>query len=231
MITVRIVNSLNRVNPATAKIGDLFVVPNGDAYDVYRLNVDDQLGGIGSFFKKIGSAILPFAGAIAAPFTGGLTAGLIGLGGSVGGSLLGGSSGGGGQAKGLEAITAYGQQVIAALDSVLQSGQIDAQVLQAAEQLVNSLSDSSRVYQAKKGKDAEALANFKTQGAQKLDQLRAMAAQIAQQQQQQTIQPGGQVQSPGAQATNQSGGILGGIDSNTLILIAGVFGVIYLFKK
>lgn len=87
------------------------------------------------------------------------------------GATQGGGSGGGGQAKGLAAITAFGNRVMAALDDVQaqvsampipQRAQAAQQITQAVSGLVASLSDSAQVYQAQKGKDAAALAKFKT---------------------------------------------------------------------
>ncbi len=185
-IIIRLVNSIENLNPRDF-VNQFLVTPNGD---VFIAQISDELGGIGSFFSKLGQVALPLAGAIAAPFTGGLSASAaktltstLTAAGSVAGGLLGmfgNGSGNGQQAKGLAAIQAKGQQVISAFDTLNQKIQSDASYTKsdaysAADKLVSILSDSSEFYQAKNGKDGEALAGFKTQAAQ----LAAQSKQLA----------------------------------------------------
>ncbi len=174
---IRYVDSLDDFDPAFFA-GDIFVLPDGIAWQA--VGESDELGGIGSFFKKLGAIALPLAGTIAAPFTGGLSTMLIGVGGSVGGGLLASSgAGAGGQAKGFAAIQSAGQQVIdtfATLKQKTASGEYSkADAYAAADKLVSVLSDSSAFYPAKKGKDAEALAGFKTQAAQLAAEVKSLA--------------------------------------------------------
>ncbi len=176
---VRLINSIENLDPRMFA-GQILVTPDGG---IYTAKNGDELGGIGDFFKKIGAIALPLAGTIAAPFTGGLSLALIGAGGAIGGGLLGSSlssSGGGTQAKGLAAIQAKGQEVISAFDTLKQKITSDvnftkADAYAAADKLTAILSDASQFYQAKKGKDAEALAGFKTQAAQLAAQMKSLA--------------------------------------------------------
>ncbi len=203
-----------------------------------QLPASAELGGIGSFFKKIGAIALPLAGTIAAPFTGGATLALIGAGGSIGGGLLSSTGATGGAAKGTAAITAYGEQVIAGINSLV--GQLTpdnaAQIAQTADALTNSLSDSSKVYQAKKGKDAAALASAKEQANAAAAQIKRLAGQTARQAAQ-----GQQRQQTGATGTQQSGGFFsqnananGGaeFDTKTILLFGGAaLALIFLLKR
>jgi molybdenum-dependent DNA-binding transcriptional regulator ModE len=88
-----------------------------------------------------------------------------------------------GQARGLAQITDFGNQILAAFDTL--AGQLTPanalQIATEADKLVAHLNDPNAVYQAKKGKDAEALASFKTQAQQKAAQLKAAAAELARQ--------------------------------------------------
>lgn len=214
---------------------DIYEDENGNRYwasEMRRMNASGELSGIGSIFKKIGSG-LKKVGKIAlkvAPAVVGFIPGIgpklqkaIDAGLETGNALLnsvgsGGSGASGGVAKGLAGITAYGNQVISALDAAMNAN-LDANGITQAEALVASLSDPSRVYQPKKGKDAEALKNFKSQAAQKLDALRARAAQPAQQPQ----QPPNQT-APGAQTTADDG-----FDTKTLLLIGA--GLLLILRK
>ena len=176
--TIRYVDRIENLDPKKYA-GQILILPNGDAFTA---QTGDELGGIGDFFKKIGSIALPLAGTIAAPFTGGLSLALIGAGGTIGGQLLasGLSAGNGQQAKGLAAIQAKGQQVIEAFGLLQQKIQSDASFTKsdaytAADKLVAILSNQAEFYQAQKGKDAEALAGFKTQAAQSAAQIKQLA--------------------------------------------------------
>lgn len=223
--TVRLVPALTSVNLSTATPGDLYLTANGD---LYRYERQDQLGGIGSFFKKLGTGLLKVA-----PFAVGFIPGIGGLSQAltqkIAGAVAGGASslagglgggGGGGLAKGLAGITNYGNEVIRVL-SEAKNANLDGAMLSQAEALANSLSDPAKVYQAKKGKDAEALAAFKQQAGQLLNELRAKAAQ--QPTQQELVQQQQQQQA-------QGNSIFGGIDSSTILLLGGVFAAIYFFK-
>ncbi len=192
------VGSLDDINISNRFPGQNFILPTGE---VYQLEARDELGGVGSFFKKLGAIALPLVGTIAAPFTGGMSLALtsaINAGGAIGGGLLasagGGGGGAGGQAKGLAAIQSAGQKVISQFDLLNQkisSGELSkTDAYAASDQLVAVLSDSSAFYQPKKGKDAEALANFKTQAAQAAQKSKALADALeANRQQQQQQQP------------------------------------------
>jgi predicted extracellular nuclease len=93
----------------------------------------------------------------------------------------GNSSAAGGQAKGLAAISAFCNQVIAGLNQILASApnipQTDA--ISGANQLVATLSNSSLVYQAKNGKDGAALAKAKTDAAAIVAQIAAKYTAVA----------------------------------------------------
>lgn len=203
--TIRQVSSLENLDPRMFA-GQFLVLPNGD---IYQTVTSDELGSIGSIFKKIATVGLMSAGAIAAPFTGGLSAaaaatviGAIGAAGSVGANLINvfGSGGGGNgqQAKGLAAIQAKGQEVISAFDTLNQKINSDATFAKAdaytaADKLVAILSDSSEFYQAKNGKDGEALAKFKTQAAQLAAQSKQLADAADLNRQQALATTGGQI--------------------------------------
>ncbi len=213
----------------TAQYDDFYLGDDGDFY----VEGDGELAGIGSFFKKVGKIALPIAGIAlnAIPGIGTVASVAINAGLSAGGSILegaGGAGGAGGVAKGLAGITAYGNQVIAALDSVLKSGNFDDGVIQEVESLANSLSDSTKVYQPKKGKDAAALASFKDKATQKLAEIHSRAA--AQPKQQQggnvvTLANGQRVYQP-----DTAGG--GGFDTTTILMFAGIgLGAIFLLKR
>lgn len=137
---------------------------------------DDGLSGIGDTFKKIAGIALASAGAIAAPFTGGLSTALIGVGGTIAGGLIGGiGAAKAGQAKGLAAITAFVKSVLDGFDTLKNNPQMSkADKVNAGQKLVALLDDNNAVYQAKKGKDAEALATGKTQAKAKLAELESL---------------------------------------------------------
>jgi hypothetical protein len=187
--TIRFVNSIQNLDPKLFR-GQILVTPDGSFYEV---QAGDELGGIGDFFKKLGAIALPLAGAVAAPFTGGASLALIGAAGSITGGLLGSSlaAGAGNQAKGLAAIQAKGAEVIAAFDLLKQKISSDAtfqksDAYSAADKLVSILSNPAEFYQAKSGKDAAALADFKLQAAQLAAQTKTFA-DAADAQKQQTV--------------------------------------------
>ena len=178
-IVIRYVNSIQNLDPRDFA-GQFLVTPDGG---IYAPNSSDELGGIGSFFKKLGEIALPLAGTIAAPFTGGLSLALIGAGGAIGGGLLAKSDAGqAGQAKGLQQITDAGHQVMVALDKIeTDPTMLKADKIANAQKLVAALSDPNVFYQAKNGADAAALENFKTAGATYLKEIQALP-DVAQQQ-------------------------------------------------
>lgn len=177
------------------------VATNSYYYDEFD---NDEFGGIGSFFKKIAKVASPFISFI--PGVGALAATAIqtGLGAADG---IGGG-GGGGVAKGLAGITAFGNQIMQGLDQIA-ANPVPENVSQA-EKLAAALSDSAQVYQAKKGKDAAALADFKQKAAAKLAEIKQAAVQLQQQQSGSLFGGGGDENS-----------LIGGVNNNTLLLFGG----------
>lgn len=127
-----------------------------------------------------------------------------------------------GQACGLAGINGFGQQAISTLDQIAQMLQMrmiaPAQAMSEANRVANSLSDSSLVYQAKKGKDAAALAGFKQQAAAKVQQITALAGQ-----RQQAITSGGSAGPAGGLGVISGGGssllLLGGLGLVALLAL------------
>lgn len=218
--TLYIVNQLPSANE-NLRGGDIYVLRNTG--EIWQVNFENQLGGFFSFLGKIAGVAAPIANFI--PGVGQyVSAGLRGL------SSLSGGGGGGGVAKGLQGITTFGNEVINAFGQLLSqaaNGQITKEeAYQKADKLVSLLSDGSVVYQAQKGKDAEALNNFKAQAKQKADEVKAAADNFYQRQMQQQQQP--QMQgailtgyTPQGQPIYQYGGGGGGIDTTTLLLFGG----------
>lgn len=131
-------------------------------------------------------------------------------------SLFGGG-GNSGQARGLAAINAYGQQAIQTLQQILsqvQSGQLSPNDANTnAQRIAASLSDPAYVYQAQRGNDAEALRNFKTQANQLVQQIQQAATAAAQ------AQSAAQAAATGIDPV--TGQRTSGIDTNTLLLLGG----------
>ena len=190
-------------------------VPNKNIRRNINQNEPHEMAGIGNFFKKLGSGLKKVA-KIGADYSG-----IPGLSKIVG--LIGGNGGQTGQAKGLQQIEAFVSQVLTALDKLKEpASQGIAEVTAAADQLVAVLSDQSKVYQAKKGKDAAALAKGKTDAASKASEIKQLLT--AAQQKQANAQ------------TQTNGSILGGadgeIDSSTLMLVGfGGLALILLLKE
>jgi len=231
---VYFVASLDRIDYQKKILGNLFVLPNGDCYE---LTGSDELGGIGDFFKKLGSLALPLVGTIAAPFTGGMSLALtsaINAGGAIGAGLLGGaggSSGASGQAKGLAAIQSAGQQVISTFDALNQKITSDpnfskSDAYTAADKLVSILSDPAAFYQAQKGKDAEALANFKAQAAQLAAKSKSIADAAEAQRAAQPAQKTGAVQMQPIQTAS----LVNGISNQTLLFVAVGIAAVFIMK-
>lgn len=97
------------------------------------------------------------------------------------GATQGSGGGGASPAKGLAAITSFCQQVISGLQQILQAAPNIPQdaAIASANQLLAVLSDGSQVYQAKKGKDAEVLANAKTEARNIISQIAAKYSNAA----------------------------------------------------
>lgn len=152
---------------------------------------------------------------------------LLGQGVAAGVSLLpklfGGGGGANGQAKGLQAITAFGQQAIQTLNQILQgltSGQLSpADAVSNAQRITSALSDPAYVYQAQRGKDAEALAGFKQQAGQMLTQIQALASSA-------TVDP-----KTGMPQGSASANANAGVDTSTLLLIGGGLAVLLLLLR
>jgi len=162
-------------------------------YDQRYFDDDGSLTGIWDFLGQVGAAgvqLLP--------------------------SLFGSGGGGsGGQAKGLQAITAFGQQAIQTLQQImqgLQSGQLSpGDAVSNAERISSALSDPQYVYQAQRGKDAEALAGFKQQASQMVEQIKAAASTVAT-----ATNPNAAGNNASPNATNNKG-----IDTSTMLLLGG----------
>ena len=78
------------------------------------------------------------------------------------------------EARGLVAITAFCQGVLAKLDGILASTNPISDELKAEAQAAHdSLYNSSKVYQAKRGADAAVLADAKIAAGTKLSQIKA----------------------------------------------------------
>jgi len=236
--------------PQAAAYDNFYLDDDGD---IFAAGGDDELAGIGSFFKKVGKVLLPIAavGVNFIPGIGQLASAGIAMGISAGQSALDRTGGAGGAVKGKNAINDYGRQVndaLAALknqvaenpDAVLQ--QPDA-VLQQAEQLVAGLSDSARVNQPKKGNDKKALDAVKSAAAARLAELKTLVAQTQEKQRQEALQlqqaqqqaaQQQQLQLQQQQQTAASGqsdnSTFGGFDTKTLVLIACGFGAILALK-
>lgn len=140
---------------------------------------------------------------------------------------FGGGGGGSGQARGLQAITQRTNEILAAMESLKsQIGQRPYQeITSAAQQAVAALSNHSVIYQAKKDKDAEVLANAKRRANQILQEIVAIAGSVT-----------GNIQNQTGQIITSGGGaVTGGLDflgNNPILYVAGGALIAYLlFKK
>lgn len=120
------------------------------------------------------------------------------------------------QFQGLAEINQAGQQATQAMDQIkasLAAGQMaPAQAVAEAQKIVQQFNDPKIVYPAKKGDDAAARNQFITSLNQSLQQIQAMAAN--------------------APAAYGSGDLLGGISTNTLLLVgSGLFAVFMLSRN
>lgn len=145
----------------------------------------------------------------------------------------GGSGASGSPAKGLAAITSFCEQVIAGLKQILQAApQVPQdQALQSANQLAALLSDGSQVYQAKKGKDAEVLANAKNEARNLIAQITAKysnsVAVIDVTSGGQVVNAGTVSSANGVTVVNESKELVAGVPN--LVLVGGAAAVLILF--
>lgn len=215
------VDSLANVRPEQKRAGQIFYQTKTGEFFVWieEQNDGETMRGIGGFFGKLAGIAAPFAALI--PGVGQFAS--IGL--SAVSALTQGQAG---QARGLSQINAFGAQVIAAFDQLdAAAAQIAsapnpqmtaAQIAQEAQKLVAILSDSNAVYQAKKGKDAEALNSFKAQAQQRAQQVTAAAQAAENLRLQQTTQ-------------TTSGNLLGSPTSNPLIYAGLGIAAFLLLRK
>jgi hypothetical protein len=256
-LQVYFVSSLQDINPESLTPGKLFILPSGELYE-YVLNGGEMggfFGSIGGFFKKAGKVALSVAPVAVNAFPGIGQIASVAIQASAGlASQALANAGSGGVAKGLDGITRFGNEVIRSLDTLIQNaaGYEKKDVYTEADRLVNLLSDPNAVYQAKKGKDADALRRFKETASQKAIQAKAAAdaadtlkqQQQQQQQQNQQQQLQAQIQQTlainGIQTGNGGGsgtvaGTMGGgstdFDYGKIALVGiGVLGLILILK-
>ena len=231
MLTVRLVNSLENVNVQTATDGDVYITPNGE---YYRFDAN-QLGGIGSFFKKLGSIALPLVGTIAAPFTGGASLALISAGGAIGGQLLAGGAGGAGGTDVESAAAQISKAIDDAQAAVLNGDAEQFATIQILNRAVTEYTNATEPLKDKKARGRSIVLRNQLWDKIKVieritpDQIRKPATQAMQTQQ--TQQVGVTATGQPIYGVAQSNGILGGIDTNTIFLIGGVIAVIWILKK
>lgn len=162
--------------------GDLILLPTGEL--LIRRN-RSELGGLSDIFRSIGLIGAAASGPIAAAIPGvsNGVAGAIGAAAQAAAALFLVPKPPGGPAKGLAAIQAFCNRVLAALDAVTQAasnGQIDRATAYAqADQLAALLSDPTAVYQAQHGDDANALNAAKSAASQKVQAAKAAADTFA----------------------------------------------------
>lgn len=189
---------------------------------------NDQLGGWGDIFKTIGAIGLGTAPAIVPSIPGlsNTVRNIISTGAQVASQFLGSLNTSGGQARGLAAINAFGQKVLAQfpqLAQAAQQGMSRAEVYQAADGLVAVLNDKQYVYQAERGKDAEALEAFKAQAKNLAAQVKQLADTLAGQ----TTTTG--TTTTGTTTTDTS--FLDGAFTNYLFLGGGILLVVWWLKS
>jgi hypothetical protein len=210
-------NALRDYDPAKFH-GQLFV--SAETGEIFTPEYSDELGGIRSFFKKLGTIALPLAGAIAAPFTGGMSVaaatalmGALSAGGQIVSGFISssGNSNGGAQAKGLPAIQAKGEQVIAAFGELKQkvsSGEIVGQdAYTAADKLAGLFDNTSEFFPAQHGKDADALNRFRSDAKILAGEVKTLADNVGQKlQAAQAAQTAQTAQTAGNTGNAQTGG-------------------------
>lgn len=206
---------------------------------------NQEMAGIGDFFKKAGKFFANNAinsgKALVTTFVPGGAA-FQGLLDKIPTFGQGGGGSSSGQAKGLQQITDFVNQVLSALDSLKQNAANGEDVSAQADQIAALLSDSSRVYQPKKGKDATALADGKSKAAAKVNEIKSLIQQtrVAVQQQQQQSNNSSNSNNNGSSNNNSNnnsndvgGSLINGIDNDTLLLIggAGLVGYLLLIRQ
>ena len=136
--------------------------------------------------------------------------------------LMTGGASSGGAARGLAAITAFGNQAIQTLQKILQlAPQNPQQAISDATRITNALSDPQYVYQAQHGDDANALQNFKAQAGALFQQIQATAAATL------GVTPTESTQTTLPAATPT---ITSGIDTTTLLIAGGLLAAVLLLK-
>jgi hypothetical protein len=111
---------------------------------------------------------------------------VVGAGSSILGPLIGklfAPCGGANVACGLQGITSFGNNAISTLQQILQMVTSNPPMVSPqdaisnAQRIASALGDGTIIYQAKKGKDAAALAQFKTQANALVQEITAAATQ------------------------------------------------------
>lgn len=154
-----------------------------------------------------------------------------------GAGIFGNSSTGGAcgqtQARGSAQIQQCSTQVLAAMDALLhQVGQQPyQQIVDAATQLANTLSNPQYFYQARHGDDANILNNAKQQAQQKLQQIIAAANAAANNPVGTVTGQTGQVISSGGNTLTTGLDSISGILANPLVQYAAIGTIIYVFIK
>lgn len=157
----------------------------------------------------------------------------------LGGASIFGSGGSGatgcgaGQARGLQAIQSCSQQVLAAMDALLnQVGQQPyQQIIDAANALAASLSNPQYFYQAQHGDDAAALNNAKQAAQQKLQQIIAAANAAANNPSGTIVGQTGQVISSGGNTITTGLDSVSGLLNSPLVMYAAVGTLLYILIK
>jgi hypothetical protein len=151
---------------------------------------------------------------------------------------VGGSSTGGGcgisQAKGSTQIQQCSTQVLAAMDALLaQVGQQPyQQIIDTAQQLAASLSNSTYFYQAQRGDDAAILANAKSAAQQKLQQIIAAANAASHNPVSTATGQGGQIISSGGNTITTGLDTVSGLFNSPLVIYGALaVGAFILVKK
>lgn len=155
---------------------------------------------------------------------------VIGAGSSILGPLIGklfAPCGGANVACGLQGITSFGNQAIQTLQQIkgmLQTNppQVSPQdAISNSQRIAAALSDGTVVYQAKKGKDAAALVQFKSQANALVAEITALGAEV-------TAALNAQAEAKAAASASP----LGSLSSiNPLLLVGGGIVAIMLLKK
>lgn len=176
-------NSTLDAPPPAGYAADFLILPSGEL--LMRIMATD-LGGWTDIFRSIGIIGAQTSGAIAKTIPGvsNGVANIITTAATAAAGMFLVPKPPGGPARGLQQVQAFCNQVLAALDNLIQqagSGQADhATVYSQADQLVALLSDPTAVYQAQHGQDADVLNAAKAAAAQKAQQAKAAADGVSQ---------------------------------------------------